>query len=78
VSPRRFTTPAVGAGGCRPAELRGSGFHGRGLSGAAWAGASARGVYDRPVHCRQTFWSGIRKRSSGRDQRGPDSSGAGT
>lgn len=78
MSPRRFTAPAVGAGGCRPTDMRGPGFHGRGLSGAAWAGASSRGVYDRAVRCQLAFWSGIRKRSPGRDQRGPDTSGAGT
>jgi hypothetical protein len=58
--------------------MRGIGFHGRGLSGAAWAGASSRGVYDRPHRCRLAFWSGIRKRPTGRDERGPDTSGAGT
>jgi hypothetical protein len=69
---------AFGAGGCRPADLRGIGFHGRGLSGAAWAGSSSRGVYDRQVRCRLAFWSGIRRRSQGRGKRGPDTSGAGT
>jgi hypothetical protein len=79
MSPRRFTAPAVGAGGCRPTDMRGIGFHGRGLSGAVWAGASSRGVYERPVRCRHTFGSGIGRRSPGRGQRGPDtSSGAGT
>ena len=78
MSPRRFTAPAVGAGGCRPADMRGIGFHGRGLAGAAWAGVSSRGVYDRQVRCRLAFWSGLRRRSPGRDQRGPDTSGAGT
>jgi hypothetical protein len=77
MSPRKFTTPAVGAGGCRPAALRGIGFHGRGVSGAAWAGASSRGVRDRPLRCRQVFWSGIRKARPGRE-RGSGSSGAAT
>jgi len=58
--------------------MRGIGFHGRGLSGAAWAGASSHGVYDRPVRCRLPFWSGVSRRPPGRDQRGPDTSGAGT
>ena len=76
MSPRRFTAPAVGAGGCRPADMRGIGFHGGGVSGAAWAGASSRGVRDRPVRCRQLFWSGIRKSRPGRD-RDTGTSGAG-
>jgi hypothetical protein len=62
MSPRRFTAPAFGAGGCRAADLRGIGFHGRGVSGAAWAGARCRGVPDRPVRCGLAFWSGIRRR----------------
>ncbi len=75
MSPRRFTAPAVGSGGCRQADLRGTGFHGRGMRGAAWQGADARGVRDRVVRCRLTFWSGIRKRISPGDS-GPDTSGA--
>ena len=49
MSPRRFTAPAFGAGGCRPADLRGIGFHGRGVSGEAIADAMAefRGVLRR-------------------------------
>ena len=75
MSPRRFTAPAVGSGGCRQADLRGIGFHGQGMRGAAWQGADARGVRDRVVRCRLTFWSGIRKRT-GQGESGPDTSGA--
>jgi len=75
VSPRRFTAPAVGAGGCRQADLRGRGFHGRNLRGAAWGGADSRGVRDRVVRCRLAFWSGLTKKP-GRGQRGDDPSGA--
>ena len=77
MSPRRFTAPAVGTGGCRLADLRGMSFHGHGVRGAAWAGADKRGVRDRVVHCRLVFWSGIRGRPS-RGSRGADPSGAGT
>ena len=76
MSPRRFTAPAVGAGGCRPYEVRGASFHGRGVRGAAWGGADKRGVRDRVVRCGLVFWSGIRRRP-GRGSRGADSSGAG-
>jgi hypothetical protein len=62
----------------RGAGFHGTGFHGRGLSGGAWAGASSRGVYDRPVRCRLDFWSGVSNLPPDRDQRGPDTSGAGT
>ena len=75
MSPRRFTAPAVGSGGCRQADLRGIGFHGQGMRGAAWQGADARGVRDRVVRCRLTFWSGITKRT-GPGETGPDTSGA--
>ena len=75
MSPRRFTAPVVGSGGCRQADLRGIGFHGLGLRGAAWQGADARGVRDRVVRCRLAFWSGLTK-SPGRGQRGTDPSGA--
>jgi hypothetical protein len=75
VSPRRFTAPAVGGGGCRQADLRGRGFHGRGLRGAAWGGADSRGVRDRVVRCRAVFWSGLTK-DPGRGHRGADPSGA--
>ena len=75
MSPRRFTAPSVGSGGCRQADLRGIGFHGRGMRGAAWQGADSRGVRDRVVRCRLTFWSGIRKRT-GPGESGPDTSGA--
>jgi len=46
VSPRRFTAPAVGSGGCRQADLRGIGFHGRGVRGAAWQGADYIRTHD--------------------------------
>ena len=75
MSPRRFTAPAVGGGGCRQADLRGRGFHGRGLRGAAWGGADSRGVRDRVIRCRAVFWSGVTK-DPGPGQRGADPSGA--
>ena len=75
MSPRRFTAPAVGSGGCRQADLRGIGFHGQGMRGAAWQGADARGVRDRVARCRAVFWSGLTK-DPGRGQPGADPSGA--
>jgi hypothetical protein len=71
VSPRRFTAPAVGTGGCRPSDLRGASFHGHGVRGAAWAGADKRGVRDRVVRCGLVFWSGITRRPGGRGRRLP-------
>jgi hypothetical protein len=77
VSPRRFTAPAVGSGGCRPADLRGLRTHGRGVLGGAWEGAGSRGVRDRVIRCRLSFWAGIDRRP-GRGQRGsaPPAEGA--
>jgi hypothetical protein len=48
MNPRRFTAPVVGAGGCRAADLRGIGFHGRGVSDAAWAGVANDGARRPP------------------------------
>jgi len=76
MSPRRFTAPAVGSGGCRSADLRGVRLHGGGVLGGAWEGADARGVRDRVVRCGLGFWSGIGRRP-GRSSRGTDTSGAG-
>ena len=50
MSPRRFTAPAVGSGGCRQADLRGIGFHGQGMRGAAWQGVDTRGVVPVDEH----------------------------
>jgi hypothetical protein len=76
VSPRRFTVPAVGAGGCRPFDLHGlRTWHGRGVRGAAWAGSNAHGVRDRVPRCCLAFYSGISWRPP-RDSRPDDDSGA--
>lgn len=79
MSPRRFTVPVVGAGGCRPADLHGiRTLHGHGVRGAAWAGSSTgTGDRDRVVRCRLAFWSGIRRNRPGRGQAPDDTSGAG-
>jgi hypothetical protein len=77
VSPRRFTGPAVGSGGCRQADLRGVRLHGGDVRGGAWEGADSRGVRDRVLRCRLAFWSGIGRRP-GRSSRGTDTSGADT
>jgi hypothetical protein len=77
VSPRRFTVPVVGAGGCRPFDLHGlRTWHGRGVRGAAWAGSNTHGVRDRVPRCSFAFWSGIRNRPSSGGGSPDDTSGA--